>query len=240
MASVDARVLIIGDSNMCQAAHIPILPDWEIHALVGAKFQHIFNVLQKFFPSPKLGKFFPIIAVGTNHRDHSPMVYADIVKTINEHLQSVGVKYAFVGVSAPSTVNTLQGENILKLNRMLKSVSGGKTYVRPLPSEEVVTIDGIHHVRPVVTKVVETVHQCVDVAAGYTSASSNNPPSPSTSDNEAVTDGTTIDDNDWVHRCPKKASAQQGKRSRLTGRPRSVHPACQQATSQRRYAKPDE
>ena len=93
------------------------------------------------------------------------MVYADIVKTINEHLQSVGVKYAFIGVSAPSTVNTLQGENIPKLNRMFKSVNGGKTYVRPLPSEEIVTIDGIHHVRPVVTKVLETVHQYVDVAA---------------------------------------------------------------------------
>ena len=54
-------------------------------------------------------------------------VYADIVKTINEHLKCVGVKYAFVGVSAPSTVNTLQGEDILKLNRMLKSVNGGES-----------------------------------------------------------------------------------------------------------------
>ena len=105
MASVDSRVLIIGDSNMSQAAHIPIPPDWEIHALVGAKFQHVLNVLQKFVPSPKLK--YIIIAVGTNHRDHSPMVYADIVKAIDEHLQSVGVKYAFVGVSAQSTVKTL-------------------------------------------------------------------------------------------------------------------------------------
>ena len=93
-------------------------------------------------------------------------------------------------------MNTLKGENILKFNRMLKSVNGGKTYVRPLPSEEVVTIEGIHHVRPVVTKVLETVHQYVDVAAGYPSASSITPSSPSTSDMEAVIDGTTIDDND--------------------------------------------
>ena len=88
MASDDSRVLIIGDSNMCQAAHIPIPPDWTIHALVGAKFQHVLNVLKKFVPSPKLE--YIIIAVGTNHRDRSPIVYAYIVKTINEHLQSVG------------------------------------------------------------------------------------------------------------------------------------------------------
>ena len=75
---------------------------------------------------------------------------------------------------------------------MLKSVNGGKTYVRPLPSEEVVTIDGIHHVRPVVTKVLETVHEYVDVAAGYPSASGTTPLSPSTSDMKAVTDGTTM------------------------------------------------
>ena len=124
------------------------------------------------------------------------MIYADIVKAIDEHLQSVGVEYAFVGVSAPSTVNNLQEENILKLNRMFKSVNGGKTYARPLPSEEVVTIDGIHHVRPVVTKVLETVHQYVDVAAGYPSANGTTPPSPPTNDMEAVSDGTTIDDND--------------------------------------------
>ena len=107
MASADARVLIIGNSNMCQAAHIPIPPDWEIHALVGAKFQNVLNVLKKFVPSPKLK--YIIIAVGKNHRDHSPMVYADIVKTINEHLQSVRVKYAFIGVSVPSTVKRPTG-----------------------------------------------------------------------------------------------------------------------------------
>ena len=59
--------------------------------------------------------------------------------------------------------------NILKLSGMLKSVNGGKTYVRPLLIEEVVTIDGIHHVRPVIEKVLDTIHPYVDVAAGYPS-----------------------------------------------------------------------
>ena len=54
MTNTDARVLIIGDSNSCQAAHIPIPPDWEIHALVGSKFQHVLNVLKKFVSDPKL------------------------------------------------------------------------------------------------------------------------------------------------------------------------------------------
>ena len=76
------------------------------------------------------------------------------------------MKYAFVGASAPTTVSILHGENILNLNRMLKSVNGGKTYVRPLPTKEVIAIDGIHHVRSVIATVLETVHQYVDVAIG--------------------------------------------------------------------------
>ena len=101
----------------------------------------------------------------------------------------------FVGVSSASTVNTQQRENILKLNRMLKSVNGVNKYVHPLPTEEVVTIDGIHHVRPVVAKILKTVHQYVDVAARYPSTSGSAPTTPSIIDMEAA-DGTTTDDND--------------------------------------------
>lgn len=88
MTNPDARVLIIGDSNMCQVAHIQIPSDWEIHALVRAKFRHVYNVHKKFVSGQKLD--YIIVAIGTNHRDHSRMVYADTFKSIDEHLKSMG------------------------------------------------------------------------------------------------------------------------------------------------------
>ena len=45
IAYPEARVLVLGDSNMCIAAQLPVPSDWEIHALVGAKFWHVLNKL---------------------------------------------------------------------------------------------------------------------------------------------------------------------------------------------------
>ena len=72
LANPEARVVVIGSSNMLLAAHLPIPADWEIHAFVGATPWHVRNVLEKFVAAPNLASI--IFAVGVNHRDHSMII----------------------------------------------------------------------------------------------------------------------------------------------------------------------
>ena len=67
IANPEARVLVIGDSNMHFAAQPSVPSDWEIHALVGAKFWHVRDVLKKVVISDKLKVI--IITAGISHRE---------------------------------------------------------------------------------------------------------------------------------------------------------------------------
>ena len=201
IANPEARVVVIGSSNMLLAAHLSIPADWEIYAFVGAKLWHVRNVLEMFVAPPKLESI--IVAVAVNHRDHSLIIYADTVMAIDGFLKKTGIRYAFIGVSFSSKLSEDQRGNLKLLTNMLRARNNDATYIASLPMAEVVTSDDIHHTMPIVEKILDSVRRHVD--ASLESARSGGAKSGETTAVEITTYGDSAnDDNDGYSVVPSR------------------------------------
>lgn len=143
--------IVIGDSNLRNVDQSSIPEDWEVHAMPGAKYRHVIQLLSKYqerltnaHPDEMLDHI--IIQVGINHRDEN----VDNVREQVIEMERIAIGLAkivsVVGISVASSINEATRRNVDKLNQLL--ARGSLEYIPPMPSTEVIIRnadrDGIH------------------------------------------------------------------------------------------------
>lgn len=150
--------LIIGDSNLKSAKHVP--PGCEIHCFPGVKLQHAVSAIQRL----RVDRQYDIvIQVGINHRfDTMETITHQINELATLHRDSPSVRRLFaVQLSVAETLPAQQLRNVEAFNLKLLSVLGPERCIYPLHPKSIfinkTDIHGIHHTIPTIRRITTSI-----------------------------------------------------------------------------------
>lgn len=151
------EVLIVGDSNMRYARHLP--SQWEVHVFPGAYLSHVATIIENLNPPNSLKSI--VVAAGINNRTWKAAkdVRHDVHK-IHNVTERVGVAIHFLGISMPPQLPSGELQQLRDLNKAAKD-RFKQRYIEPVSKVSVSPTDlfRIHYDQVTVDRIIENINK---------------------------------------------------------------------------------